>query len=153
MWSTPGTRLQSRQQAPQVVTVAKVTRALGRVLVELDRPRRASWAAPVRAYRIGRTLPPLRPQRAAQTVTTPVSDTSSGTITGATTRRTPRFERYIYYARLRRYGFGGQLHARSTRTEMPLDVGGARPRRRRARVIVQGTARFDASADAGAVRA
>ena len=37
------------QQAPQVVKVAKVTRLLGRVIVDIDEPVVGAWAQPVRA--------------------------------------------------------------------------------------------------------
>jgi hypothetical protein len=84
MFSTPGTAY-STQQAPQLVTVSKVTPQLGRVLIELESGPSASWAAPVRAYRVGRNFRHFG-HNAPPNVTTPVP--SSGTITGSKTAKT-----------------------------------------------------------------
>ena len=135
MFSTPGTAY-SPQQAPQLVTVSKVTPQLGRVLIELDSGPAASWAAPVRAYRVGRSFRHFG-HNAPPNVTTPVPD--SGTITGSSTART-KFERYIYYSDSTS-GFGSQ-YTSLDRTEMPLDIEAPDLAAGR-RVIAQGTAIFD----------
>lgn len=136
MFSTPNTAY-STQQTPQLVTVSKVTPQLGRLLVELESGPAASWAAPVRAYRVGRSFRHFG-HNAPPSVTTPVSD-AAGTITGSKTAAT-RFERFIYYGDST-YGFGAEYTALD-KTEMPLDIEASDLAAGR-RLIVQGTARFD----------
>lgn len=135
MFSRSGTPY-SAQAAPQQVTVAKVTAQLGRILIELKSGPQLNWAAPVRAYRIGRSLRHFG-HNAPATVTTP-STNAAGTITGATSEAT-RFERYVYLADST-YGFGGQYTALD-RSEMPLDVEAPDLAAGR-QLIVQGRARF-----------
>jgi hypothetical protein len=84
MFSTSGSAY-STQQAPQLVTVAKVTPQLGRVLIDLESGPGANWAAPVRAYRVGRNFRHFG-HNAPPNVTTPIP--SSGTITGSSTAKT-----------------------------------------------------------------
>lgn len=137
MWSTPGTPY-STQQAPQVVTVASITRTLGRVIIDLEKPLIASWLQPVRAWRLGRTFRHFG-HNAPATVVAPVVD-GSGTITGSTSSNT-KFERYLYY-NPSTYGFDAAWYTSLARTDMPLDqevpdfaTGGT--------LIVQGKVRFD----------
>ena len=137
MFTTPGTAYSS-EQAPQLVKVAKVTPQIGRVLIELESGPAASWAAPVRAYRVGRSFRHFG-HNAPPSVTTPVSDASTGNITGSRTAAT-RFERYIYHPDST-YGFGNQFTSLD-RTEMPLDIEASDLAAGRT-LIVQGTARFD----------
>ena len=136
MFSRSGTPY-SAQQAPQQVTVSKVTAQLGRILIELKSGPQPSWAAPVRAYRIGRSLRHFG-HNAPVKVTTPTTD-SSGKVTGAASVDT-RFERYIYYSDST-FGFGSQYTALD-RSEMPLDVEAPDLAAGR-QLIVQGRARFD----------
>ena len=90
-WTTSGNAL-TTQQAPQVVKVKKVTRLLGRLLVDVDAPILDAWNQPVAAYRINRTFRHLGHNAPPKTVT---NDTGSGgTITGAIETDTS-FERHI----------------------------------------------------------
>ncbi len=140
MFSTPGTAY-SAQQAPQLVTVAKVTPQLGRVLIELDSGPAASWAAPVRAFKVGRNFRHFG-HNAPPTVTTPIDN--AGTITGSKTAAT-KFLRLIWRVDSTA-GFGDQYTALA-REEMPLDVEAPDLAAGR-RVIVQGTAVFDGQTSA-----
>jgi hypothetical protein len=136
MFSTPGSAY-SAQQAAQLVTVAKVTPRLGRVLIEVEAGPAQAWAAPLRAVRVGRSFRHFGHSAPADFVT-PVAD-AAGTITGSKTAAT-RFERFIYYGDST-FGFGSGYTALD-KTEMPLDVEAPdlAPGRR---LIVQGRARFD----------
>jgi hypothetical protein len=55
MWSGDATPF-TVQQAPQIVTVAKVTQSVGRTIIEFDGKLAEDWTAPAMAYRIGRTF-------------------------------------------------------------------------------------------------
>ena len=79
------------QKAPQVVKVKKVTRLLGRVIVDIDAPLVQSWNQPVAAYRLGRTFRHFGHNAPPKTVTNKLSGT---TITGAYESST-RFERHV----------------------------------------------------------
>jgi hypothetical protein len=116
MFSTPGSAY-SAQAASQLVKVAKVTPQLGRILIELASGPSLDWAAPVRAFRIGRSFRHFG-HNAPPNVTTPVAD-SSGKITGSRTAAT-QFVRLIW-----REGSMPGFDANYTqlaREEMPLDV-------------------------------
>ena len=93
MWTTPGTPFVT-QPPPQVVTVAKVTRVLDRVIVDLDKPVVGAWASPVRAWRLGRTFRHFG-HNAPPSLITPVSDTAD-IITGSKIRPTV-FEREFQF--------------------------------------------------------
>lgn len=54
-WTSAGSTL-TAQKAPQVVRVKKLTRLLGRVIVDVDAPVRESWLQPVTAYRVNRSF-------------------------------------------------------------------------------------------------
>jgi len=140
MFSTPGTAY-SAQQAPQLVTVSKVRSQLGRVLIELDSGLAQSWAAPVRAYRVGRNFRHFG-HNAPPNVVTPQSD-STGTITGSTSSET-LFVRKIWRAESMP-DFGTQ-YTPFLREEMPLDAEAIDLAAGRT-VIVQGTASFDGQPD------
>ncbi len=136
MFSTPGTAYRA-QPAAQRVTVAKVTPKLGRVLIELEAGPAQGWAAPVRAYRIGRSFRHFG-HNAPPDFVTPVAD-AAGTITGSR-RAATRFERFIYHGDST-FGFGAGYTALD-KTEMPLDVEAPDLAPGRT-LLVQGTARFD----------
>jgi hypothetical protein len=83
--SGPVTVPLTAQQAPQVVTVKKVTRLLGRVQVDLDAPILQDWPGPVSACRINRSFRHLGHNAPPRTVESTLSGT---TITGATEKAT-----------------------------------------------------------------
>ncbi len=89
-WTTSGSTLFA-QKAPQVVKVNKLTRLLGRVIVDTDAPLVQAWNQPVAAYRLGRSLRHFGHNAPPKTVTSKLSGT---TITGASEAPT-RFERHI----------------------------------------------------------
>jgi hypothetical protein len=91
VWTTSGATL-TAQQTPQVVKVTKVTRLLGRAIVDIDAPIQHAWAQPVAAYRINRTFRHFGHNAPGKVVTN--STDNSGTITGARQSDT-RFERHI----------------------------------------------------------
>ncbi len=125
------------QQAPQVVTVGKVTSHLDRAKIELESGPSQAWAGPVRAWRIGRTLRHFG-HNAPSTVTTSIVD-GSGTVTGSASAAT-RFERFIY-ASESTFDFGDQYTVLDW-TEMPLDVEAPDIAAGR-KFIVQGRIHFD----------
>jgi hypothetical protein len=136
MWSVAGTPFTS-QQAPQVVTVAKVTRILDRTVIDLEKPVALAWNSPARAYRLGRTFRHFGHNAPASLVTPIVT---SGTITGSSTTPT-HFERYLYYTPST-FGYDAAWYTSLAKTDMPLDIevddyaaGGT--------LIVQGRAHFD----------
>jgi hypothetical protein len=136
VWSTPGTPFVA-QPPPQVLTVAKVTRVLDRVIVELDQPVVGQWASPARAWRLGRTFRHFGHNAPANLIE-PVTDTSD-TITGSRMRATI-FERNFQFTNR---GSITDDYTSLARTDLPLDlevsdfaIGGT--------VIVQGRMRFDA---------
>jgi hypothetical protein len=135
MFSTPGAAY-STQQTPQMVTVAKVTALLGRVLIELDAGPVASWPAPLRAWRVGRNFRHFG-HAAAPTVTT-VSTDANGKVTGSHSVAT-RFLRPIWRSDSTA-GFGDQ-YTSLTREQMPLDVE-ANDLAAGRRLLVLGTASF-----------
>jgi hypothetical protein len=137
MWSSSGTPY-SAQQTPQVVTVAKVTRNLGRVLIDFEKPLTAAWNSPVKAYRLGRTFRHFG-HNAPSAVISTITD-NNNKITGSKTAAT-RFERYLYYTPST-YGFDAAWYTSLDKIEMPLDsevgdyaAGDA--------LIVEGKAHFD----------
>ncbi len=136
MYSQPGVSWHA-QQAPQIVTVSKVTPHLDRVKIEFETGPSQAWNGPARAFRIGRTLRHFG-HNSPSTVTTPITE-GSGTITGSASTAT-RFERYIYYPDSTYY-FGDQ-YSSLDRTEMPLDVEAPDLAAGR-RFVVQGRAHFD----------
>ena len=89
-WTTSGSTL-TTQQAPHTVKVKKVTRLLGRLIVDIDAPLQDGWTQPVAAYRINRTFRHFGHNAPAKVVT---NDTTNGTITGASESDT-FFERHI----------------------------------------------------------
>ena len=135
MWSVAGTPFAS-QQTPQVVIVAKVTRILDRVVIDLDKPLALAWNSPARAYRLGRTFRHFGHNAPASLI---INTPSSGTITGSSTTPT-KFERYLYYTPST-YGYAAAWYTSLAKTDMPLDIevndyaaGGT--------LIVQGRAHF-----------
>lgn len=90
-WTSSGSTL-TAQKAAQMVKVKKVTRLLGRVVVDIDAPVLEAWNQPVAAYRLNRTFRHVGQNAPAKTVT---NTTSSGTITGARESDT-FFERHVY---------------------------------------------------------
>jgi len=90
-WTSSGSTL-SAQKAPQIVKVKKVTRLLGRVLVDADAPILQAWNQPVAAYRVNRSFRHFGHNAPVKTVT---NNTSGGTITGAVESNT-YFERHVY---------------------------------------------------------
>jgi hypothetical protein len=117
MWSVYGTPY-STQQTPQVVTVAKVTRNLDRVIVDLDKPLTAAWNSPVKAYRLGRTFRHFGHNAPASLVSSIADNT--GKIVGSSTTAT-WFERYLYYTPST-YGFDTTWYTSLSKTDMPLDL-------------------------------
>ena len=90
-WTTTGSTL-TTQQAPQVVKVKKITRLLGRLIVDIDASILHAWTQPVAAYRVNRTFRHFGQNAPAKTVTN--NTDNSGTITGASESDT-EFERHI----------------------------------------------------------
>ena len=88
-WTSSGSNLFA-QKAPQVVKVKKVTRLLGRVIVDIDAPLVQAWNQPVTAYRLGRSFRHFGHSAPPKTVR---SKLSGSTITGAREFDT-RFERH-----------------------------------------------------------
>jgi hypothetical protein len=140
MYSTPGT-VWSAQQLPQLVKVAKVTPLLGRVIVELDSGPQAAWAAPVRAFRVGRTFRHFG-HNAPPNVVTP--STYLGEIVDTDSEPT-LFVRKIWYAQSM-IDFGSQYTA-FTREQMPLDVEAPDLAAGRTLIVI-GTALFDGQTEA-----
>lgn len=136
MFSQSGTAYSS-QQAPQMVTISKVTPHLGRTKIELESGPSQAWNAPVRAFRIGRSLRHFG-HNSPSTVTTSSTD-GNGKITGSESRAT-RFERYIY-ASESTWNFGDHYTVLDW-TEMPLDVEAPDIAAGR-RFVVQGRIHFD----------
>ena len=132
----PGTAY-SAQQAPQLVTVAKVRRQLGRVLIDLESGPSAP-GAPIGRFASG-AASATSGHSAPPTVTTTVTDSK-----GKRHRR--QVGRDEVPAPIWRSdstaGFGDQ-YTSLAREEMPLDVEAPDPAAGR-RVIVLGTAVFDA---------
>jgi hypothetical protein len=135
VWTTPGTPF-TEQQAPQVVTVAKVARVLDRVVIDLEKPVVGSWTSPARAWRLGRTFRHFG-HNAPTSVVKPVTE-ADGTITGSKVSDT-EFERHFQFTR---EIVITDSYTSLARTDLPLDqettdfaIGGD--------VIVQGTMRFD----------
>lgn len=90
-WTSAGSTL-SAQAPPQTVKVKKVTRLLGRVLVETDTAITHAWVQPVQAYRVGRSFRHFGHNAPPRTVTNSVD--GSGKIVGAIEAPTG-FERHI----------------------------------------------------------
>jgi hypothetical protein len=139
MWSLSGTPFTS-QQTSQVITIAKVTRILDRVVIDLDKPLTAAWNSPARAYRLGRTFRHFGHNAPAALIT---NNTNGGAITGSSTTAT-KFERYFYFTPST-YGYDAAWYTSLAKTDMPLDIevndyaaGGT--------LIVQGRAHFDGHA-------
>ncbi len=106
-WTSSGSTL-SAQKAPQVVKVKKVTALLGRIVVDLDAPLRASWNQPVAAWRINRTFRHLGHNAPPKTVSNLVGYWS--VIVGAVETDT-RFSRHV--------GSGGSANASSATIDLP----------------------------------
>ncbi len=140
MFSTPGTAF-SAQAASQLVTVNKVTPQLGRILIELATGPSVSWPAPVRAFRVGRTLRHFG-HNAPPNVTTPDSN-SLGSVTGSKTADT-KFVRSIWRGDGSMPGFGAN-YTSLLREEMALDVEAPDLVPGRS-LIVQGTTTFTGQA-------
>ncbi|WP_166359394.1 hypothetical protein [Pseudomonas akapageensis] len=77
-WTSSGSTL-TTQQAPQVVKVKKITRLLGRIIVDIDTPLLQSWNQPVAAYRINRSFRHFGHNAPPKTMT---SKTDNGLIVG-----------------------------------------------------------------------
>lgn len=82
----------SEGQAPQVVKIKKLTRVLGRVIVEFDAPLQEAWTQPVAAFRVNRSFRHLGHNAPPKTVST-FTD-AAGKIAGSTQRDTG-FERHL----------------------------------------------------------
>lgn len=104
-WTSSGSTL-TAQKAPQVVKVKKLTRLLGRVIVDIDAPVRQSWTQPVAAYRINRSFRHFGHNAPPKTVT---SKKSGSEITGAF-ESTTIFERHVY----------ANHHCNNTSASIPL---------------------------------
>lgn len=140
MYSTPGTTW-SAQQLPQLVKVAKVTPQLGRVIVELDSGPQEAWAAPVRAFRVGRTLRHFG-HNAPPNVVTPT--TYLGEIVDTDSEPT-KFVRKVYMNQA--MGEFGTQYTAFPPEQMPLDVEAPDLAAGRT-VIVTGTALFQGQTEA-----
>jgi hypothetical protein len=116
MWSVAGTPFAS-QQTPQVVTVAKVTRILDRVVIDLDKPLALAWNSPARAYRLGRTFRHFGHNAPASLIT---NTPSSGTITGSST--TPPGSSATSTTHTSTYGYDAAWYTSLAKTDMPLDI-------------------------------
>src|SRR5262245_25107358 len=90
-WTTSGSTL-TTQQAPQVVKVKKITRLLGRLIVDIDASILHAWTQPVAAYRVNRTFRHFGHNAPGSIVTNRTDN--GGTITGARESNT-QFERHI----------------------------------------------------------
>jgi hypothetical protein len=90
-WTTSGSTL-TTQQAPQVVKVKKITRLLGRLIVDIDASILQAWTQPVAAYRVNRTFRHFGHNAPASIVTNKTDN--SGTITGSR-ESAAEFERHI----------------------------------------------------------
>ena len=90
-WTTSGSTL-TIQQAPQIVKVKKITRLLGRLIVDIDASILHAWTQPVTAYRVNRTFRHFGHNAPASIVTNRTDN--SGTITGSRESAT-EFERHI----------------------------------------------------------
>ena len=91
-WTTSGSTL-GTQQAPQAVKVKKITRTLGRVVVDIDAPLQQAWTQPVAAWRINRSFRHLGHNAPAKTVTS-ITD-NGGKVTGSRQGDTG-FDRHVY---------------------------------------------------------
>ncbi|MEO7244843.1 MAG: hypothetical protein ABIX12_06820, partial [Rubrivivax sp.] len=91
-WTSSGSTL-TAQQAPQTVKVKKVTRLVGRVIVDIDAPLPQAWTQPVAAWRINRSFRHFGHNAPAKTVSS-LTDVG-GKITGSRQRDTG-FDRHIY---------------------------------------------------------
>jgi predicted phage baseplate assembly protein len=78
--------------APQLVKVTKVTRLLGRVILELDAPLQRAWTGPVSAWRVNRSFRHAGHNAPPVTVTSIID--GSGKITGSRQRDTA-YERHL----------------------------------------------------------
>src|SRR5262249_16901315 len=93
-WTRSGSSL-GTQQAAQIVKVARAPPALARRRVEIEGAPRAPWAAPVHAYRIGRSFRHFGHNAPPNTIDN-ATDTG-GNITGAVQSATG-FDRHVYRA-------------------------------------------------------
>ncbi len=93
MWSQSGTNFMP-QAAYQVLTVDKVDETLGRVVIEFEETVAGDWAAPVRAFRIGRTFHQFG-YNAPPTYMT--SQKSGSTVTGSLEHDTD-YTRHLYHS-------------------------------------------------------
>lgn len=90
-WTSAGSTL-SAQKAAQLVRIARVTRLLDRVLIDLDGALDEAWEAPVTAYRIGRSFRHFGHSAPPQ-ITTPTTG-PGGAVTGARISATS-FDRHV----------------------------------------------------------
>ncbi|HMF98508.1 MAG TPA: hypothetical protein VKE96_29615 [Vicinamibacterales bacterium] len=90
-WTTSGSTV-TAQASPQVVKVTKVTRLLGRLIVDIDAPVHHAWHQPVAAYRVNRTFRHFGHNAPVKVVSNRTNN--QGTITGARQSDT-KFERHI----------------------------------------------------------
>lgn len=90
-WTSSGATL-TPQKAAQLVKVKKVTRLLGRLIVDIDAPVQDSWNQPVAAYRVNRSFRHFGHNAPVKTVT---SKKSGSEIVGAN-ESTTAFERHVY---------------------------------------------------------
>lgn len=79
-------------QTSQLVKVKKVTRLLGRVLVEIDAPLQQAWNRPLQAFRVNRSARHVGHNAPPKTLTS-ITD-NGGKITG-TRESATRFERHV----------------------------------------------------------
>lgn len=104
------------QQAPQLTKVKSVTRSIGRVIVEVDAPLAASWAAPATAFRIGRSFRHFGHNAPPKTVSTTLD--ASSKINGATQSDTS-FDRHLHAGH---DCINTSLSAPLSATTWPLDI-------------------------------
>lgn len=80
------------QQAPQVVKVKKVTRLVGRVIVDVDSPLQDAWLQPVTAFKVGRSFHHFGHSAPPKTLRNLVD--GSGKVTGSAESATS-FDRHV----------------------------------------------------------
>ena len=90
-WTSSGTSL-GTQQAAQIVKVSAVTTALGRTRIEIEGAVHETWAAPLTAYRLGRSFRHFGHNAPPKTMS---NTPASGVVTGAVQSDT-RFDRHVY---------------------------------------------------------
>jgi hypothetical protein len=134
-WTTSGSML-TAQQAPQVVKVKKITRLLGRLIVDIDASILHPWTQPVAAYRVNRTFRHFGHNAPASIVTNTTD--SGGTITGAR-ESDAEFERHIIIDHVCR-NTSGSLPLPATLIPLDSEISDLQPGMR---VVVQTLVRME----------